>query len=128
MTTLPQTTNIRLPRPMSGGMQLAPAGGGGALGQLAAQGQSGGTDAWRVIRANLWWILIVVCVFSPIIGYGLNWVLARKFPRYTARGIIEVQDRVNPGDVVKGVTPYSDVANIALEIRTQAKKLQAESL
>src|SRR6185436_18011681 len=125
MTTLPQTTNIRLPRPMSGGMQLAQGGPGGALGPLAAQGQSGGTDAWRVIRANLWWMLIVVCVFAPAIGFGINEVLKRKFPRYTARGIIEVQDRINPGDIVRGIPQNTDVANIALEIRTQAKKLQA---
>jgi capsular exopolysaccharide synthesis family protein len=110
-------------------MQLAQGGPGGALGALGAQAQTGGTDVWRVIRANLWWMLIVVLVFAPITGWGINWVLARKFPRYTARGIIEVQDRVDPGQIVKGgFSPNSDVATIALEIRTQAKKLQAESL
>jgi polysaccharide biosynthesis transport protein len=125
MTTLPQTTNIRLPRPMTGGMQLAQGGPGGALGQVSGQG---GTDVWRVIRANLWWILVVVFVLSPAVGFGVNEFLKRKFPKFTATGVIEVQDRVDPNAMVRGGQSYTDVANIGLEIRTQAKKLQSEGL
>ena len=77
MTTLPQTTNIRLPRPMQGGMQLAQGGHGGALGAPNPQGSN---DVWRVIRANLWWMLIVVCVLAPVTGFGVNEVLKRRFP------------------------------------------------
>ena len=125
MTTLPQTTNVRLPRPMSGGgMQLSQGGQGGALGPA----NQGGNDVWRVIRANLWWMLVVVCVLAPVTGFGVNEVLKRRFPKYTARGVIEVQDRVNAKSIMQGNEGNTDVANIALEIRTQAKKLESEAL
>jgi capsular exopolysaccharide synthesis family protein len=44
-----------------------------------------GADVWRVIRSNLWLILLMLVV-SGGIGYGVNWWLAKYHPRYTAEG------------------------------------------
>jgi capsular exopolysaccharide synthesis family protein len=113
-----------------GGMQLAQGGaaGGGALAQAGGGQGGGGTDVWRVIRSNLWWILVVVCVLSPAVGFGVNEFLKRKFPKYTATGVIEVQDRVDASMLLQKTPSATDVANVGLEIRTQAKKLTAEGL
>src|SRR5688500_16208507 len=102
MTTLPQTTNARLPRPVSGGMQLAGPGGGGALATAQGGQQQGASDIWRVIRSNIWMILIVAGILAPVSGYFANAFLAKNYPRYTAAGFIQVQPPVAPS-VVKFV-------------------------
>ena len=85
MTTLPQTTNVRLPRPMNGAIQVAAPGGGlVAGGGGAAASQQGASDVWRVIRTHIWLILIVTCIIAPAAGYGVNFFLARNYPRYTS--------------------------------------------
>ena len=84
MTTLPQTTNVRLPRPASGQMQIAGPGGGLAAANAGGNTQQGASDAWRVIRTHIWLILIVTCIIAPAAGYGVNYYLAKEFPRYTS--------------------------------------------
>jgi len=77
MTTLPQTTTIRLPRPAGSGssMQLAPTGGGGVPGAVMPgmmQGASTGmsaADLWRVLRNHVWLILAIL-VLSAVAGGG----------------------------------------------------------
>ncbi|HEY7117450.1 MAG TPA: hypothetical protein VH475_12755, partial [Tepidisphaeraceae bacterium] len=128
MTTLPQTTHVRLPRPMAGGMQLAAQGGLAASGGGGTGSQQGANEVWRVIRSHLWMILIVTCVIAPIAGVGVNYFLARNYPRYTAAGFIQVQPQVMAKDVISANTPTSDPANTALEIRTHAQLLRTESL
>ena len=90
MTTLPQTTNIRLPRPVGLGPMA-----GGPMGLAHAQhapsapvGMSGG-DVWRVIRANLWLIIISLAA-AVVIGLGMYFYLARFHPRFTAVGYVQV--------------------------------------
>jgi hypothetical protein len=91
MTTLPQTTTMRLPRP-NGAQVLAPPGVGPSI---AIGGQPGfqmtGADVWRVIRANLW-LIIGVVMLSGIAGVGLHLWLANKYPKYTATGL----QRIDP--------------------------------
>jgi succinoglycan biosynthesis transport protein ExoP len=130
MTTLPQTTNVRLPRPMNGAIQVAAPGGGGLLaGGGAAAAQQGASDMWRVIRTHIWLILIVTCIIAPAAGYGVNFFLARNYPRYTSTALIEVQPKVQQVDAwQKGMLPMTDPAMTALEIRTQAAILRSESL
>lgn len=128
MTTLPQTTNVRLPRPMAGGMQLAQPGGGMTVGGIAAGTQQGASDAWRVIRSHIWLILIVTCVLAPAAGYGVNFYLAKNFPRYTSSGLIMVQPQQMRGSIIKNEFAPSDPATTALQIRTQAAILRSESL
>src|SRR5687767_4404773 len=94
MTTLPQTTSVRLPQ--------SPSGGPGAPGAFAipaaapAAFQMSGADVWRVIRSNLLLILLMLIV-SAAAGYGLNWWLARNMPSYTARGLVQVPQVVQTG-------------------------------
>lgn len=127
MTTLPQTTNVRLPRPAGGQIQLASQ--GGALATSAPRAEQGGaSDVWRVIRGHIWMILIVVCIIAPAAGYGLNYYLAKNYPRFTSAGFIQVQPQTNPNNVREGGSMVFDPANVALEIRTQAQLLKHESL
>src|SRR5688500_18249925 len=104
MTTLPQTTNIRLPRPVGLGPM---AGAGGPMGLAAhAQhapaapvGMSGG-DVWRVIRANVW-LIILSLVAAAIVGAGMYLYLASFHPRFTAVGYVQVAppNGFNPMDI-----------------------------
>src|SRR5215218_9521044 len=127
MTTLPQTTNVRLPR-QAGGIQLAHPGGGGlAAGGGGAAAVPGGNDVWRVIRSHIWMILIVTGVIAPLVGFGVNKFLETKYPRYTSAGYIQVQPQVNPKSVLSGTDP-ADPANVALEIRTQAQVLRTDAM
>jgi tyrosine-protein kinase Etk/Wzc len=128
MTTLPQTTNVRLPRPANGAIQVAPQGGGGLMAGGAVASQQGASDAWRVIRTHIWLILIVTCILAPLAGYGVNFYLARNYPKYTSTALIEVQPKAQINDITKGGLPVSDPATTALEIRTQAAILRSESL
>jgi succinoglycan biosynthesis transport protein ExoP len=128
MTTLPQTTNVRLPRPAPGGMQLAGPGGGMTAGGIAASTQQGAGDAWRVIRTHIWLILIVTCIIAPAAGYGVNMYLARNFPRYTSAGYIMVQPQMPAKNFIDGTATQTDPSTVALEIRTQAAILRSESL
>lgn len=127
MTTLPQTTNVRMPR-QAGGIQLAQPGGGGlAVGGGGAGAVHGGNDVWRVIRAHLWLILIVTCVIAPATGFGINKFLEVKYPRYTAAGYIQVQPQVVNDSPIKGPS-MADPSTVALEIRTQAQVLRTDAM
>jgi polysaccharide biosynthesis transport protein len=134
MTTLPQTTAIRLPR-HAGSTQLAPAGANGvpALAVPGAMHGGGGTaagamtgsDVWRVIRSHMWLIILMLAV-SAIAGYFVNLYLSLHYPRYTAIGYIQVQPIVrNPVDPREQV---ADPALLAVEQKTQAQSLLTEAL
>src|SRR5256885_14349928 len=84
MTTLPQTTNVRLPRPMGGGIQLAGAGGALATAGAGQQTQQGASEVWRVIRSHIWMILIVSLIVAPLAGCRADIFLRAKYPKYMA--------------------------------------------
>ncbi len=88
MTTLPQTMPPRLPG-ANGRGQIMPAPPGGMMPPPQGPGGMSGADAWRVIRSNLWMILLMVVVAGGA-GYGVNWYLARYHPRYTARALLQL--------------------------------------
>ncbi len=132
MTTLPQTTNIRLPRPVG----LGPMGGpGGPMGLAshaqhapAAQiGMSGG-DVWRVIRANMWPIIISL-IAAIVIGAGMYFYLARFHPRFTAVGYVQVAppNGFNPLATNMKETVH-DNTTVQIEQRTHAQVLKDYSL
>ena len=87
MTTLPQTTPIRLPRP-AGGTPLAIPSGPAAAGP-AGGFQMTGADVWRVIRANLWLVILLVVVCG-VGGYFFNGYLEKNYAIYTATGYIRI--------------------------------------
>jgi len=51
-----------------------------------------GADAWRVIRAN-WLLIALLLIASGVVGYGVNWYLAKNYSRWRASAILEVQAR-----------------------------------
>ncbi len=128
MTTLPQTTAIRLPRP-SGQMQLSPgAGGVPALGTAAGAGSAAmsGGDILRVLRNNIWLILFMLA-FSAGAGYLANEFLAKKYPHFTTPGYISVQpNTVDP--LLRKTNDVGDPATITLEQKTQAALLRSDAL
>ena len=91
MTTLPQAAALRLPRPAFSNLPVAAVPVGGAVGypQQSAVSAMTGADVWRVIRSNLWLILLMLIV-SAAAGYGMNYWLLRYHPRYTAVGRVLV--------------------------------------
>jgi len=129
MTTLPQTTAIRLPRPNNGAPMVTstpvagPHVGPGAVGSGF---NMTGADAWRVIRTNLW-LIIGVGVLSTMIGVGLYYYLLRKHASYTATGFIQIQPVVAL-DLTQDKQPEVNQQALAIEQRTQAQFLTHESL
>lgn len=94
MTTLPQTSPMRLPRPHPSQLAIPSANGHGtpalAHAPQSAQTNLSGADTWRVIRANLW-LIIGLFVASGVAGYFLNWWLATHYARYTSNALIRIQ-------------------------------------
>ena len=130
MTTLPQTTGIRLPRPIGSG---PPAVGGmlapGMPGAPSAAVASGMTaaDIWRVIRANLW-LIAALFVFSGVVGVAVNWYLAKFHSRYTAVGLVAVEPRQRWDPMGKRDSDYVDWGSLQIEQRTHASLLTSEAL
>ncbi|MGC3957513.1 MAG: hypothetical protein QM813_06000 [Verrucomicrobiota bacterium] len=106
-------------------MQLA--GGGGVPAAVAPQ-VGGGNEIWRVIRAHWIMIAIVVLIISPTAGYFSFKLLDKFYPRYTATGFIQVQPQLTPSRVKTADSETPDTANIAVDIRTQARLLKSEAL
>jgi capsular exopolysaccharide synthesis family protein len=123
MTTLPTTTPIRLPRPV-GATPLA-------IPMSPAQGSTPGStmtgaDAWRVIRTNLWWIMLVVVICAGI-GFGLNWYLLRYHSSFTAVGFTQV----NPPTTVDLFSKQligTDMGALSIDQKTQAQLMKQEAL
>jgi polysaccharide biosynthesis transport protein len=96
MTTLPQTS-FRLPRPPAVTQSVALASGQvptGFIGQAPPAYQMTGADVWRVIRANIWLIVIFLVVFTAG-GYAVNQWLLRFHPKYTSTGYVAVSAPIN---------------------------------
>ena len=125
MTTLPQTTPIRLPRVAGSSSQLAVPGGQAATVAAAPAGiQMTPGDVWRVIRANLW-LIVLLAVVSAVGGFFLNDYLAKHYARYSTYGLIRIrgQQSTNP------LQPASEISAEALERaqRTQTVGIKADS-
>jgi succinoglycan biosynthesis transport protein ExoP len=138
MTTLPQTSQVRLPRPT--GMLPAPTNGHGlngvapnGAGHGASLGGQGGAqamtlaDVWRVLRGNLW--LIFAFLFaSAIAGYCINDYLVRYHSRYTAHGYVSIQAPTVYDPQTRSTITLGDFPGLAIEQRTQAMLIKNESL
>src|SRR5918992_2703428 len=97
MTTLPQTAPVRMPRPVVPTQLAVHSGPHSALSLSSRDAASGGAaagltahDMWRIIRGNIWLILITVLV-AAVAGYGVNSYLARYHSQYTAKGYVLVR-------------------------------------
>jgi len=128
MTTLPQTTPLRLPRPAPSGPLTIPGGpmapAGGMVAQVQAGSQMTGADVWRVIRSNLW-LIILMLVVGAASGYGLNYWLKQYHSRYTATGLLQV---VAP-EAVDLLTPFAvNTSDLLTDLKTHAALLHDTSL
>ena len=125
MTTLPQTSPMRAPRVGTNGHLAMPIIHGPA--PAAASHAMTGADVWRVIRGNIWLILITL-VIAAIVGFLANmWLLARH-SRYTSVGLLQVR---TPGEIPHRLTQEgvgADPAALEIESRTHAKRLTHEAL
>jgi polysaccharide biosynthesis transport protein len=123
MTTLPQTTPTRLPRPSGGPLTLntavQPVGG--------APGGMTPADIYRLLRAN-GWIILGSVVIALILGYGVNWFLALKFSRYTAVGSVQVVPAVAYDPLTRQTIPLADFSTLSVEQRTIALMLYSEGM
>lgn len=131
MTTLPQTTAIRVPRP-NGGTSLLPSPttglalpGGGA--PVSSAGQMTLGDVWRVIRGNLW-LIIIMMVLSVATGLGLYKFMMAKHATYTARGYVQIQARTLVVDPLKPQTQDLNEQMLVIQQRTQAQLLTTDGL
>ena len=126
MTTLPQTTTVRVPRTTGPAALMVP-GVSMPAGQMPiAQPQMSGADVWRVIRAN--WIMIAssVVVFA-VLGVITFFLLAHYYPKFTAVGLIEVQPTIVIDPLQSG-SGTTDRNAIELEQSTQVAYLKHDSL
>ena len=128
MTTLPQTTPMRVPRPaplaIPGSAPLV------TYPQHPTQppaANMSGADLVRVLRTNALLILIMAIVGSAG-GFGLNAWLVANHARYTATGYVRVMtesDLPRPGQIFAN---ESNSGNIDLEAHDQAARLKHPSL
>jgi len=124
MTSLPQTAPSRLPRAAGNGYPIGPV-------MMAPAQQANaltGADVWRVIRANIWLILIALAV-SAVVGYLANMYLLAKFSRYTSVGYLRVltqPEMPRGGDSFYGAGV--NTAELEIEQRTHSKLLLHEGL
>ena len=126
MTTLPQTTTVRVPRATGPSALMVPGMGipQGQVQQMA--GQMSGADVWRVLRANMMLIVCTVAI-SLVVGIVAYYWLGKYHPRYTSIGLIEVQP-THITDPLLSAQATMDINAIELEQRTQAQLLKHDSL
>jgi capsular exopolysaccharide synthesis family protein len=142
MTTLPNTAPIRLPRQTSAGELLGPNGNGHvtALAPLAPHAAfpvphpgAGGAqltpgDVWRVVRSNLWLIILSLLV-SAGAGVAVNqYILKPYYSRYTSTALCKVStDAIKQGSFDNIAREVSTPA-VEQEANNQASMLRHESL
>lgn len=123
MTTLPSTTPVRVPQPIGMPVAYVPGSAAGAGNTF----QLTGADVWRIVRANLWLIILFV-IFFGIAGYLTNLLLLKRYPLYRATGFLLVETQYRPSAI--GYNPMVEMSNDALTamLRTQTALLQTDSL
>jgi capsular exopolysaccharide synthesis family protein len=126
MTTLPQAAALRLPRPAFSNLPVAAVPVGGAIGypQQSSASAMTGADVWRVIRSNLW-LIILLLIVSAAAGYGMNFWLLKYHPRYTAQGKVLVLGTVE--DTAAGMLRESsslDSFSLPMEVRLHTAMLK----
>ncbi len=130
MTTLPQTTAVRLPRSamaphlaINGGMALP-----GPTTAMTGGSQMTGADVWRVIRTNIW-LIIVSLIVAGALGFGANWYLKKNSPRYTSTGLVQI---IPPRDIAllpdTKIQQFTDPRFLETDQLTQAQLLSQDTL
>ncbi|MFI5378782.1 MAG: polysaccharide biosynthesis tyrosine autokinase [Tepidisphaerales bacterium] len=125
MTTLPQTTTPRLsqgpgPMPPASGVPQIHAGANAAAAQMTP------ADVWRVIRGNIWWMILLTIVGGGV-AYGIEKLYEQYGPKYTATGLLQV----TPPPVIDpthlgGDTEWAQTT-LMIEQHTQQQLLRADT-
>lgn len=124
MTTLPQTTPLRLPTVQTGAVAPVPMPMGAPFAPTGRQMTF--NDVMRVIRANMWLIVILVGV-SAVAGFFINRELAKRWPKYTATGLVEIETRILIDPLNNEVDEISDT-RLSIEQRKHAELLREDYL
>lgn len=151
MTTLPQTIDSRQPDSSrsgtgsngyppgyAGGYSAAPVSTLPAIsapmqlghpGASSAGVQLSGADIMRVLRENLWLILLSLIV-SAAAGYALNEYLKRDYLAYTSEGLLVVQtpEDFDPTNEFITRTPLTDEQQLDVRLQTQVANLKSDAL
>lgn len=129
MTTLPTTSSIRLPRPGGpGGQVLAmPAAQLGPAMAPAQQPLLTPADIWRVLRGNLW-LIILLAVVGGAIAWGLFEWQKRVNPRYRATGTVLVGPNIRTTGKNGMEAINSAEFELVTEAATQAQMLMQPNL
>jgi polysaccharide biosynthesis transport protein len=126
MTTLPQSTALRLPRPSAPApMTLAPASAAPMLAGSAGP-QLTPADIRRVLRSNALLIAILV-IAGAVGGYFLNGWLKAHDAHWTSYAMLEVDSPMSY-DPVHGAPTTVDVNMMDIEMRTQESLLTDHQL
>jgi succinoglycan biosynthesis transport protein ExoP len=118
MTTLPQTTPMRVQRSAAG---LAIPGAAPVITQPASFAMSG-NDVLRVLRANAL-LIALLGVIGAVSGFGINSWLAANHPRYAATGMLRIMtlnDYPAPGQIMPS---NSGNSNVDVEAKEQITKI-----
>ena len=132
MTTLPQTSpqQSRLARPRMNGVpaHAGPPGPGGSPLSSGAPGQGmNAGDIVRVLRTNLWLILLFLLVFGTG-GFFLNRYLAQHYPKFTAGGLVQVKQHKIFDPLLTLRNMQDDNSPMAMELAGQATRMMDDSL
>ena len=121
VSTLPALSGP-LSVPVSAGGQ--PGGGGGGQGA-----QLTGADVMRVLRENLW-LIVLALIVSGVAGYALNEYLRRNFIAYTADAKLFLTDPegFNPFNETGLTDRLRDNDDLDVRLQTQAARLKSEQL
>ena len=126
MTTLPQTTPIRLPRAGNTSQMAVPGNAAPVSSVAVPQFQMSGGDVWRVIRANLWLIVLFV-VISGVAGYFANDYLEKHDSAYTASGKVRILP-LQASDPLHSTPLFSDIGSLEVEKATEMNRFKSEAL
>jgi succinoglycan biosynthesis transport protein ExoP len=126
MTTLPQTTALRLPRaggqshlalPANAPLAVAPAAGGSQLSM---------GDLWRIIRTNLWLMILMVAATGTG-GYFLNGWLEKNHTVYQTKGILRIYPPMS-SDPLHPTAMISDPNSMAIQQSTTVQLFKTDEL
>ncbi len=125
MTTLPQTTPIRLPRAGTTSQLAVPTSSVPMQGGPAPAFSMTGGDIWRVICANAWLIALFL-VISSVAGWFANDYLEKHDAAYTTSGTIRIlqsqtADPMHPG-------PPVDAQSLEIDKSTETQRFRSELL
>jgi capsular exopolysaccharide synthesis family protein len=97
---------------------------------VVAQGpgfQMTGGDIWRVIRANLW-LMILFVVVSAVIGYFANNYLAEHYSAWTAKASVRISAPQSADPLHPNNAGNIDILSMQIEKATEMNRFKSEVL